>query len=204
MSLEKIKMLKGEPYYPTDKTLTMDRAKARQFCFDFNLVPPKEKIRRETMLRAFLGKTGKSFSLNGPFYCDYGYNIFLGENFYANFDLTILDAAKVIFGDNVLIGPNCGFYTAEHPINPEERATGIETANPICVGDNVWIGGGVRVLSGVNIGDNCVIGSGSVVVKSIPENSIAVGNPARVIRELDKKFYSISDIDQILNEGSNE
>lgn len=198
MSVEKIKMLKGEEYNPEDKTLKMERDKARQFCFDFNLVPPKEKIRKQAMLKAFLGKVGQKFNINGPFYCDYGYNIFLGENFYANFDLTILDAARVIFGDNVLIGPNCGFYTSEHPLDPISRQSGIETARPIFIGNNVWIGGGVKVVAGVNIGDGCVIGAGSVVAKSIPDYCIAVGSPARVIKEIDKKYYSLDEIDEIL------
>ena len=118
------------------------------------------------------------------FYCDYGYNIEIGENFYSNHNLVILDPAKVIFGDNVFIGPNCGFYTASHPLEAEERNKGIEMAKPIKVGNNVWFGGNVTVLPGVTIGDNCVVGAGSVVVKDIPANSVAVGNPCKLIRTI--------------------
>ena len=107
-----------------------------------------------------------------------------GDNFYSNHNLVILDCTKVTFGENVFIGPNCGFYTAGHPIEVEVRNGGLEYASPISVGNNVWIGGGTSVLPGVTIGDNCTIGGGSVVVKSIPANSIAVGNPCKVIRSI--------------------
>ena len=119
-----------------------------------------------------------------PFHCDYGYNIEIGENFYANVNCVVLDEAKVKFGDNVFVAPNCGFYTAGHPIDAAERNKGLEYARPITVGDNVWIGAGVTVLPGVTIGDNCVIGAGSVVVKDIPANCIAVGNPCKVIKTI--------------------
>lgn len=110
----------------------------------------------------------------------------MGKNFYANFNLVILDEAPVTFGDNVFIAPDCGFYTAGHPINAEERNKGLEYARPITVGDNVWIGAGVRVLPGVTIGDNCVIGAGSVVVRDIPPHSLAAGNPCKVIKPINQ------------------
>lgn len=119
-----------------------------------------------------------------PFYCDYGYNISVGDRFYANHNLVILDEAEVTFGDNVFVAPNCAFYTAGHPLDAVERNRGIEYARPITVGNNVWIGGNVCVLPGVTIGDNCVIGAGSVVVKDIPANSVAAGNPCKVIKTL--------------------
>ena len=131
-----------------------------------------------------LGKTGEIFQIEPNFFCDYGYNIKIGENFYSNHNLVILDPAPVIFGDNVFIGPNCGFYTAEHPLDAERRNQGLEYAKPINVGNNVWFGGGVTVVSGVTIGDNVVIGAGSVVVKNIPSNVVAVGNPCKVIKQL--------------------
>lgn len=131
-----------------------------------------------------LGKIGEGLLIEQPFYCDYGYNIKVGNNFYANFNLVILDEASVTFGDNVFIAPNCGFYTAGHPIDAVERNKGLEYARPITVGDNVWIGAGVSVLPGVTIGDNCFIGAGSVVVKDIPPYSLAVGNPCRVIKAI--------------------
>ena len=141
-------------------------------------------------MRKILGNTGASFCILAPFWCDYGYNIEIGENFFANHNCIILDCAKVTFGDNVFIAPNCGFYTAGHPIDAERRNQGLEYARPIKVGDDVWFGGGVQVMPGVTIGSNTVIGSGSVVTKDIPSGVVAAGNPCRVIRpitEEDKK-----------------
>lgn len=138
------------------------------------------------------GRTGKSFLIEQPFYCDYGYNIEIGENFYSNVNCVILDGAKVTFGDNVFVAPNCGFYTAGHALDAEQRTRGLEYAYPITVGNNVWIGAQVCVLPGVTIGDNTIIGAGSVVTKSIPANVLAVGNPCRVVRQIteaDKMKY---------------
>lgn len=148
------------------------------------LLSPSDKQGQQDILRQLLGKTGERFTVTAPFWCDYGYNIELGENFYSNHNLVILDAAEVRFGDNVFIAPNCGFYTARHPIDAERRNKGLEYAYPITVGDNVWIGGGVQVMPGVTIGSNVVIRGGSVVVKDIPDNSVAIGNPCRVIRPI--------------------
>ena len=117
------------------------------------------------------------------FYCDYGFNIEIGENFYSNHNLVILDANKVIFGDNVQIGPNCGFYISGHPLDKETRKE-LEFAKPIKVGNNVWFGGNVCVMPGITIGDNTVIGAGSVVTKDIPANVVAVGNPCKVIKKV--------------------
>ncbi len=138
-------------------------------------------------MRRILGHVEDSILIEQPFFCDYGYNISVGKNFYANFNLVILDGAKVTFGDNVFIAPNCGFHTAGHPIDPVERNKGLEYARPITVGNNVWIGASVTVLPGVTIGDNCVIGAGSVVTKDITAGSVAVGNPCRVIRKIDEQ-----------------
>ena len=128
--------------------------------------------------------TKNSFLIEQPFWCDYGYNIELGENFYANHNLVILDGAVVKFGDNVFIGPNCGFYTAAHPVNAKQRNEGLEYARPISIGNNVWLGANVVVLPGVTIGDNSIIGAGSIVTKDMPGNIIAAGNPCKVIREI--------------------
>ena len=167
-----------------DKELIAERTRAKELCYDYNHLRPSDTVEQQELLRQLLGSTKNLFTLTAPFWCDYGYNIELGENFYANHNLVILDAAKVVFGDNVYIGPNSGFYTAGHPIDSERRNKGLEYAYPIMVGDNVWIGGGVHVMPGITIGSNVVIGGGSVVVKDIPDNSVAVGNPCRVIRRI--------------------
>lgn len=126
----------------------------------------------------------ENYWIEQPFWCDYGYNIEIGENFYSNHNLTILDGNKVKFGDNVFIGPNCSFYTAGHPLDTQRRNQGLEYAKPIIIGNNVWLGGNVCVLPGVTIGDNVVIGAGSVVTKDIPSNVVAAGNPCKIIKNL--------------------
>ena len=173
-----------------DQALLEERDKAKDLCHQYNQLRPSDRASQQEVLKKLLGKTGENFILTAPFWCDYGYNIELGENFYANHNLVILDGAKVTFGDNVFIGPDCGFHTAGHPIDFARRNRGLEYAYSITVGDNVWIGAGVQVMPGVTIGSNVVIGGGSVVVKDIPSNCVAVGNPCKVIRaitEADKK-----------------
>lgn len=187
MQSEKEKMLRGEIYDANyDPELINERIRCKVMCRRYNDILPDRLEERAALLRSLLGKTGKTFLVEQPFYCDYGYNIEIGENFYSNVNLVILDGAKVKFGDNVFIAPNCGFHTAGHPLDVSRRNAGLEYARPITVGDNVWIGAGVNVLPGVTIGDNCVIGAGSVVNKDIPANSLAVGNPCRVIRSLEE------------------
>lgn len=166
----------------------------KDLCFRYNQLLPSDTEGRDSAMRKILGKTGERFTINTPFWCDFGYNIEIGENFYANYGCVILDGAKVTFGDNVFIAPNCGFHTAGHPLDAEQRNQGLEYAYPITVGDNVWIGAGVNVLPGVTIGSNTVIGSGSLVNRSIPEGVVAAGNPCKVIREItdsDKEKYKI-------------
>lgn len=140
------------------------------------------------MIKQIIGKTQNKYWIEQSFYCDYGYNIEIGENFYSNHNLVILDCAKVKFGDNVFIGPNCGFYTAEHPIDVETRNKGLEYAKPITIGNNVWICGGVNVLSGVNIGNNVVIAAGAVVTKDVPNNCVIGGVPAKILKKLENKI----------------
>lgn len=159
-------------------------AQTHDRCYEYNQLRPSQAEERTTLLKALLGKTGKRFIINQPFYCDYGFNIEIGEDFFANFNVVILDEAKVTFGDHVFIAPNCGFYTAGHPLDVERRNNGMEYSLPIKVGNNVWMGAGVHVMPGVTIGDNTVIGGGSVVVKDIPSGVLAAGNPCKVIREL--------------------
>lgn len=182
---EKQKMLRGEIYNANyDKELLAEREHCKELCYDYNRMRPSCTRERERLLRGLLGRCGETFTIEPSIWFDYGYNIEIGENFYSNHNLVILDGAKVVFGDNVFIAPNCSFYTATHPLDAERRNQGLEYALPITIGSNVWIGGGVTVLPGVTIGDNAVIGAGSVVVKSIPANCIAVGNPCRVIKAL--------------------
>lgn len=182
---EKEKMLAGEIYDANyDKELIEDRYKAKNLCHEFNNLKPSDIEAREKIIKKLFGKTGQQILIEQNFWCDYGYNIFVGENFYMNHNCIILDAGRVEFGNNVFIAPNCAFYTAGHPIEPEIRNRGLEYAKPIKVGNNVWIGGNVTVLPGVTIGDNVTIGAGSVVVKDIPSNVVVVGNPCKVIKEI--------------------
>lgn len=175
---EKEKMLNGMIYDANyNPELIEERIKCKDMCRDYNNLRPSDIEARETLLRELLGDVKEHFLVEQPFYCDYGYNIHLGENFYSNVNMVILDGAPVTFGDNVFVAPNCGFYTAGHPLDPVERNRGLEYARPITIGNNVWIGAGVSVLPGVTIGDNCVIGAGSVVNRDIPAWSLAAGNP---------------------------
>lgn len=189
---QKERMLAGLPYKAWLDGLSEERAECKQKIYDFNLLPPKEREKIPAMLKNILGKTGKEIMIEAPFHCDYGWNIEVGENFFANYNLTILDVGKVTIGDNAQIAPNVSIYTAGHPVHPESRNTGYEYGIPICIGDNVWIGGNVVILPGVTIGNNVIIGAGSVVSKDIPDNMIAVGNPCKVVREIteeDRKYY---------------
>lgn len=183
MSTEKDKMMRGELYDANyDTALIAERNACKELCAQYNQMPYSNYDERRALLNKIIGKTSGNFTIEPSFWCDYGYNISLGNNFYANHNLVILDAAPVTFGDNVFIGPSCGFHTAGHPINVQQRNKGLEYARAINVGDNVWIGAGVQVLPGVTIGDNVTIGAGSVVTRDIPANSVAVGNPCRVIK----------------------
>lgn len=183
---EKEKMQNGLLYDANyDKELAEERIKCKNLCYEYNALAPGETEKRKELIKKILGSVRENFLIEQSFQCDYGYNIEIGENFYSNHNLVILDPAKVTFGDNVFIGPNCGFYTAEHPLDAETRNKGLETAKPIKVGNNVWFGGNVVVLPGVTIGDNTVIGAGSVVTKNIPSNVVAAGNPCKVIKQLE-------------------
>lgn len=179
---EKEKALAGMLY--DSSALHDDLMKSKELCAEYNRLMPTQKDERKKLLKKLLGKTGQNFCIEQNFWCDYGYNIEIGENFYANHNLVILDGAKVTFGDNCFVAPNCGFYTAGHPIDHTIRNTGLEYALPITVGNNVWIGGNVCVMPGVTIGDDVVIGGGSVVTKDIPSGVVAAGNPCRVIRKI--------------------
>ena len=186
------RMLAGLPYKAWLDGLGEERFACKQKIYDFNHLSPNLYESAPSLLKKILGKTGENIWIEAPFHCDYGWNIEVGENFFANYNLTILDVAKVTIGKNVQIAPNVSIYTAGHPIHPDTRNTGYEYGIPIAIGDDVWIGGNVVILPGVKIGDNVVIGAGSVVTKDIPENVIAMGNPCKIVREIteeDRTYY---------------
>ena len=192
MDSEKAKMISGKPYKAFGDELLKERQYAKEQVFKFNSFRPNEITKRNEVLKKLLGKTKSTFFIEPPFRCDYGYNIEIGEKFYSNCNLIILDCAKVIIGDNVLMGPNVTIYTAGHPLHYEKRNQEYEYAFPISIGNNVWIGGNVVINPGIIIGDNSVIGSGSVITKDIPSDVIAMGNPCKVSREIsedDKLYY---------------
>lgn len=189
---EKEKMIAGEPYYANAQELAPLRLHAQRSCFRYNHIDPKNYKERKSVIKSLFGKTPTMFHIEQPFYCDYGFNIEIGDNFFSNYHLTILDAAAVKIGNDVMCGPNVAIYTAGHPVHHEIRNTALEYALPVTIGDNVWLGGNVVINPNVSIGANSVIGSGSVVTKDIPANVIAFGNPCRVIRSLtaaDKAYY---------------
>ncbi len=168
-----------------DAALIEERLRAAEMCHDYNVLRPSEKDKQDEILDRLLGSKGTNCMIVQPFHCDYGYNIEVGDNFFANCNCVMLDGAKIRIGNNVFVAPNCGFYCAGHPLDVEQRNRGLEYARPITIGDNVWIGAGVSVLPGVTIGECTTIGAGSVVTHDIPAHCVAAGNPCRVIRELE-------------------
>ena len=179
---EKQKMLDEELYYSGVPELKEALLNSKEMCYDYNNLRPREFDKKKEILKKLLKKVGEECYIEPPFFCDYGFNTTLGDNFYANHNLVILDVCEVTFGNNVFIGPNVGIYTAEHPIDVEMRNKGLEYGKKIKVGNNVWIGGSVCILPGVTIGDNVTIGAGSVVTKDIPSNVTAFGNPCKVYK----------------------
>lgn len=178
------KMLNGEIYEATHPEFLRRLEVVRELLWEYNSLKPSEGVRRDEIIRGLLGSCGKQYHINQPFRCDYGCNIHVGEGFFANFNLTILDEAEVRIGDNVFIGPNVSMYTACHPLDPIARRSGVEWAEPITIGNDVWIGGGATIVPGVTIGDGAVIGAGSVVTRDVPANTVVAGNPAKAIRKL--------------------
>ena len=189
---QKERMLAGLPYKPWLDGLPQERERARRLCHEYNHLPPERWGERTALLKRLLGKTGERLTIEPDFHCDYGTNITVGEDFYANFNLVILDVAPVTIGDHVMIAPNVSIYTAGHPLHPDSRNSGYEYGQSVTIGDDVWIGGSVVILPGVTIGRGAVIGAGSVVTKDIPPMVLAVGNPCRVVRpitEEDRRYY---------------
>lgn len=185
MKTEKQKMLDGELYEAWDAELTRDRAYARSMTRKYNDTTEVDEELRVEILKQLLGTTGKSFGMEPNIRFDYGYNIHVGENFYTNFDCTILDVCEVRIGDNCMFGPGVHVYTATHPIDAHERIKGPEYGKPVTIGNNVWVGGRAVINPGVTIGDNVVIASGAVVTKDVPDNVVVGGNPAKIIKRIE-------------------
>lgn len=177
-------MMSGEPYDALNPELIAELNRVKCLLKDYNDTNPADAEALTAKIKGILGKTGSNIKIIQPFLCDYGTNIHVGENFFANFNFTVLDEALVTIGDNAFIGPNVGIFTPCHPILPEERNRGTEWSLPVTIGNNCWIGGNVTIVPGVTIGDNVTIGAGSVVVHDIPSNTVAVGNPCRVVKHL--------------------
>lgn len=185
MPTEKEKMLAGERYDASDPELAAERERARELTRRLNDAEPSEDDRKRELLRELVGSAGESPWIEPPFHCDYGYNIHFGDDFYANFDCVFLDVREIAFGDRCLLGPGVHVYTATHPLDPERRADGLESGEPVTVGDDVWIGGQAVLNPGVTVGDEAVIGSGAVVTEDVPERVVVQGNPAEVVAEID-------------------
>lgn len=182
---EKEKMLNGELYQAGDQELVKDRLNARRLTRLFNQSLETEDESRKEILRELLGSTGTHYYIEPTFRCDYGYNIHVGENFYANFDCVFLDVCEIRIGDNCFLAPGVHIYTATHPLDAKARISGAEFGKPVTIGDNVWIGGRAIINPGVKIGNNAVIASGAVVTKDVPDNVVVGGNPAKVIKQID-------------------
>ncbi len=181
---EKEKALAGLEFVRGDADLKKARDRAEELCFHLNQTLPSQQAKRTQILRDLLPHVQDGFFIKPPFICEYGEYITTGKNFFVNYNCKLMDGGKIVFGNDILIGPDCTFVTAHHPVDPAKRKASIQQFKNITVGSNVWFGAGVLVLPGVTIGDNCVIGAGSVVNKDIPSNTMAAGNPCRVIKKL--------------------
>ena len=181
---EKEKMLAGELYQAFGEELFLERQKAKRLCRHFNATTEDQMSERDAFLRQLLGSCGANAFVEPSFRCDYGYNIHVGDNFYANYDLIILDVCEVRIGHNCMIAPRVSIFTAAHPVNAPTRISGLEFGKPITIGDNVWIGGHAVINPGVTIGNNVVIAAGAVVTRDVPDNVVVGGVPAKVLRQL--------------------
>ncbi|WP_050616310.1 maltose acetyltransferase domain-containing protein [Bacillus testis] len=184
MKSEKEKMIAGEMYQSNDPQLCSDREHARKLTRLYNTSKETDTEARQNILAFLLGKAGKHLTIEPDFRCDYGYNIHTGDFFFANFNCVILDVCPVTFGDHCMLGPGVHIYTATHPLDAKERASGFEFGKPVTIGNHVWLGGGCIINPGVTIGDNAVIASGAVVTKDVPPSTVVGGNPARVLKKI--------------------
>lgn len=188
----KERMAAGLPYKPWKDGLEELRAENKRRIFRFNHLSPDQTEEIKATLRDILGTAGDGAWVEAPFHCDYGKNIHVGKNFFANYNLTVLDVGQVKIGDNVLMGPNVSIYAVGHPIHPDARRSGYEYGQGVDIGSDVWLGGSVVILGGVTIGAGTVVAAGSVVTRDLPPNVVAAGNPCRVVRpitEADRNFY---------------
>lgn len=181
---EKERMVNGELYDASDPQLTQERLRARRLFKAYNDCDVDDTDTRQRLLRELIPNAGAGLNIEPPFYCDYGWNIYIGENVFFNFNCVVLDVARVLIGDRVLFGPGVHLYTATHPLDAATRRTGLELGKPVTIGDDVWIGGGAIICPGVTIGSRTVIGAGSVVTRDIPADVVATGNPCRIVRKL--------------------
>ncbi|WP_027183162.1 sugar O-acetyltransferase [Desulfovibrio inopinatus] len=182
---EKENMIAGRLYDASDPELVAARLACRKLLHAFNHAAPEEAELRQDILGQLLGGMGERIEITPPFYCDYGFNITLGNNVYMNFNCIILDPAPVLIEDNVMFGPSVSLYTATHPVEVVERLKGPELGTPITIRENAWIGGGAILCPGVTVGRNAVVAAGAVVTKDVPDNVVVGGNPARIIKHLD-------------------
>ncbi|MEQ7051030.1 maltose O-acetyltransferase [Paenibacillaceae sp. P-4] len=182
---EKEKMIAGDMYMAADEELVRDREQARRLTRMFNQTIETDYSERTEILQKLFGAVGEGAYIEPTFRCDYGYNIYLGKGFYANFDCVMLDVCEIHIGDSCFLAPGVHIYTATHPLDPMERISGVEFGKPVTIGDRVWIGGRAIINPGVNIGNNVVVASGAVVTKDVPDNVVVAGNPARIIKHIE-------------------
>lgn len=178
------KQKRGEEFQNNSEEISKAKIRARSLCQKLNGIPIEDADAIRSAVKELFGSCGQNLTLKTPFFCDFGYNVHIGENVLINYNSVFLDAAPITVGDNSFLGPMTGLYTVSHPLDAERRNEGFVSGRPITIGKNVWMGGGCTVLPGITIGDNSVIGAGSVVTKDIPANVIAAGNPAKVLKEL--------------------